>query len=260
MVQSPVYSEWVQQPRWAAPEWHATIPSTNTEVLADPRPGRVVVAHHQSSGQGRRGRTWTAPPGSSLAISVVVPAPHGADAGWVPLVSGLAVAESLTDSRYAVHARLKWPNDVLVGEDGTLRKVCGVLAHAVPDSPYGPVVVVGAGVNVDQVRAELPVPTATSWRLARGGGAPLPDGAREEFLVAYLDHLARRLADLGAARSAYRSWCDTLGRQITVHQPDGYQRAGRAVEVTDEGLLVVEGRGTRTVHHVGDVVHVRPAG
>lgn len=245
--------------RWSTPEWHTTIPSTNAATLADPRPGRVVVAHHQSAGQGRRGRTWTAPPGASLAITVVVRAPGGADLGWVPLVSGLAVAQALGDSRYAVHARLKWPNDVLVTDGGHPLKICGVLSQAVPDGPHGPVVVVGAGVNVDQVREELPVPTATSWRLARGGGAPLPDGAREAFLGDYLDHFAHGLADLGAARTAYRSWCDTLGREVTVHQPDGYERHGRAVEITDEGLLVVQGRGARTVHHVGDVVHLRPA-
>ena len=250
----------MQQLRWGTPEWHTTVPSTNTEVLADPRPGRVVVAHHQSAGQGRRGRTWTAPPDTALAVSVVLPAPEGADLGWVPLASGLAVAEALTDSRYAVSARLKWPNDVLVAEAGELRKVCGVLAQAVPGSPHGSVVVVGAGLNVDQQREDLPVPTATSWRLARGGGAPLPDGAREESRAAYLDQLARHLADRPAARPAYRSRCDTLGRVVTVHQPDGYQRTGRAVEITDEGLLVVQSRDTRTVHHVGDVVHVRPAG
>jgi BirA family biotin operon repressor/biotin-[acetyl-CoA-carboxylase] ligase len=107
---------------------------------------------------------------------------------------------------------------------------------------------------------DLPVDTATSWRLARGGGAPLPEGAREELLRDYLEHLAHGLAYPAAARTAYRQWCDTLGRDVAVHLPDGSVRTGRAVGVTDEGLLEVEGGGTRTVHHVGDVVHVRAAG
>ena len=55
--------------RWAAQERHGTIGSTNTEALADPRVGRVVVADHQSAGQGRLGRQWESPPGTGLACS-----------------------------------------------------------------------------------------------------------------------------------------------------------------------------------------------
>lgn len=250
----------MQRNVWATPEWHPSVGSTNVEVLADPWPGRVVVADHQTAGQGRRGRTWTAPPGTSLAVSVAVPAPGGTDLAWVPLVSGLAVARALTDSRYAVSARVKWPNDVLAPEEGRLRKLCGVLAQAVPDGRHGPVVVVGAGINIDQLRADLPGDTATSWRLVRGGGAPVPEGAREELLRDYLDHLAHGLANPQAARTAYRERCDTLGRVVELHLPDGSVRTGRATAVTDGGLLQVDDGDTRTVHHVGDVVHVRAAG
>lgn len=243
--------------RWTQTEWRSSVGSTNVEALADPRPGRVLVADHQSAGLGRRGRGWEAPPGTALAVSVVVPAPSGTDLGWVPLVAGLAVAQALQASRYAVSARLKWPNDVLVPEQGVWRKVCGVLAQTQQHPEHGAVVVVGAGLNVDQTREQLPVESATSWRLARGG-AVLPDEARAHWLQRYLDHLQTALADLSGARAAYRRSCDTLGRTVLVQLPGGVTRQGRAVEVDAGGALVVEEDGRRVVHHAGDVVHLRP--
>lgn len=249
--------------RLDAPEWHPTIDSTNLEALRDPRPGRVVVADHQSAGLGRRGRSWTAPPGSSVAVTVVAPAPEPHLLGWVPLVTGLAVARAIGRSRYAVPARVKWPNDVLVTDRGEWRKVCGVLAQAVPDGAHGPVVVVGAGINLDQTRDQLPVPTATSWRLARGGaGTPaiLPDGVRERLVSDLLEELAALLGDPGAGREDYRAACATIGALVRVHLPGGGERTGTAVAVDDTGALVVDDGRSRTVHRAGDVVHVRPAG
>lgn len=263
---------------WEDPQWHPSIDSTNLEAARDPRQGRVVVADHQSAGLGRRGRTWTAPPDTSIALSVVLPAPAPELLGWVPLVSGLAVARALGRSRYAVPAVLKWPNDVLVQEQGQWRKICGVLAQAIAGGPAdaaqvagsaGPVVVVGAGLNIDQVREELPVPTATSWRLARGGprgkiSAPLPEGAREAFVSDYLlelgDVMSALVRDPRTVRTAYRALCSTLGAEVDVHLPEGGTRTGTALAVDDFGALVVEAGGERTVHLAGDVVHVRPAG
>ncbi len=246
---------------WERPEWHLSIDSTNRQAAGDPRPGRVIVADHQSAGMGRRGRTWTAPPDTSLAITVVIAAPEPGLIGWVPLLTGLAMARALQDSPYAVPVALKWPNDVLAQEAGQWLKVCGVLAQAIPGTGHGDVVVVGAGLNIDQTREQLPVPTATSWRLARGGerGAPLPDGARDQLLSDYLHRLAELMADPVAGRTAYRQQCTTLGQQVQVHLPEGGTRTGTAVEVDDCGALVVQGQGRRSVHLAGDVVHVRPA-
>jgi BirA family biotin operon repressor/biotin-[acetyl-CoA-carboxylase] ligase len=123
------------------------------------------------------------------------------------------------------------------------------------------VVVVGTGVNVDQTRAELPVPTATSLALA---GA---DVRREELVVAYLDHLAALLApalsadaDLAPARDAYRAACATIGAQVQVHLPQGGLVSGTAVAVDDHGSLVVRTPGGSRTFAAGDVVHVRPPG
>ena len=243
--------------RWLVPEHHASIGSTNTHALADPRPGRVVVADHQTAGQGRRGRSWSSPPGTGMAISAVVPGLPPAALGWVPLAAGLALVRAFDDSRWPVPAVLKWPNDVLVEGGARPGKLCGVLAQVAGTGA----VVVGAGVNVDHAQDQLPVPSATSWRLARGG-APLPDQARAVFLEDYLRHLAElhdALADgrVGAVRAVYVDRSATLGHPVAVHRPDGGTTRGLAVDLTTDGALVVEGASGRTTHHAGDVEHLR---
>lgn len=243
--------------RWLVPERRATVGSTNIEALADPRPGRVVVADHQSAGQGRRGRTWSSPPGTGMAISAVVPALPPAVVGWLPLVAGLAVVRALAQSRWPVDAALKWPNDVLVVAGPRPGKLCGVLTQVADDGT----VVVGTGLNVDHAEDQLPVAAATSWRLARGG-APLPDAAREVFLEDYLRHLAElhdALADgqVTRVRAAYLDRSATVGRQVVVHRPGGGATEGRAVDLADDGALVVHGAHGRSVHHAGDVEHLR---
>jgi BirA family biotin operon repressor/biotin-[acetyl-CoA-carboxylase] ligase len=242
---------------WEPPEWHESVGSTNLLALEDPRPGRVVVARHQSAGLGRRGRSWQAPPGAALAVTAVVPAPDPAGRGWVPLLAGLAVAEALGAGPYAVDARLKWPNDVLVREEGQWRKVCGVLAQGARHARDGAVVVVGSGVNLWQAREELPVPTATSWRLALGGTGPAPEET-QAWLGRYLEALAARLAEPGPAREAYAARCLTLGAEVVVHLPGGGRHTGRATGLGPDGSLVVVGPDGPRTHHAGDVVHLRP--
>jgi BirA family biotin operon repressor/biotin-[acetyl-CoA-carboxylase] ligase len=236
---------------WRSVDVLETVDSTNLEAVRDPRPWRVVLAEHQSAGRGRMARQWEAPARASVAVSCVLPA-DGPDLGWLPLLTGMAMSEALADVA-GVSAGLKWPNDVLIGGD----KVCGVLCELVAGSA---VVVVGAGANVDQRREELPVPTATSLRLA---GAEV---SREDVIVAYLGRLAALHGQwreggeaLGRLRAAYRAGCVTLGQDVEVHRPAGEVVRGTAVAVDDGGQLVVEAGGCRVAHAAGDVVHVRGA-
>src|SRR4051812_18958939 len=145
--------------------------STNDELRAratgpDAWPHLSAVAtDNQLAGRGRLGRVWTAPPGGSLALSVLLRPDLPPEAlGWLPLLSGLAVVRTLRG--LGADASLKWPNDVLIGD----RKVCGILAEMLPD---GSGVIVGIGVNLSLTEDELPVPTATS--LALEGIAADPD-------------------------------------------------------------------------------------
>lgn len=118
--------------------------STNADLAAAARDGApsgtVLVAEHQRSGRGRFTRSWEAPPGAAIAISVLlrpsltIPLERWT---WLPLLAGLAVADALVQVA-GVPARLKWPNDVLI-ED---RKVCGILVERVGDAA-----VIGMGIN-----------------------------------------------------------------------------------------------------------------
>ncbi len=117
--------------------------------------GSVLVAEEQTAGRGRRDRGWSAPPYSSVMVSMLVrPEVDPARWGWIPLLTALAIVDAVR--AVGVRATVKWPNDVLVGD----RKLAGVLCEVVP-TMQGGAVVVGWGVNVDQFDAELP-DTATS--------------------------------------------------------------------------------------------------
>ncbi|MGO4603834.1 biotin--[acetyl-CoA-carboxylase] ligase [Terrabacter sp. 2YAF2] len=273
---------------WRGVEFHPALGSTNTrlrELLSGSSPTSgayavssgddddrglwwVVLTDHQTGGRGRLGRAWTVPDRASLAVSVAVPVTDATQAGWMPLLAGLALARAVREvserAGRPLTARLKWPNDVLLADDGD-RKLSGILCELVT-SGGRQVVVVGTGVNIDQTRTELPVETATSLALA---GSQV---RREDLLLAYLDHLTRVLAGAGvqgaagegaddgaAVRAAYRSACSTLGLRVRVHLPAGGAAEGTAVAVDDDGGLVVRtGEDTRTFA-AGDVVHVRPA-
>ncbi|MCA1710129.1 MAG: biotin--[acetyl-CoA-carboxylase] ligase [Actinobacteria bacterium] len=213
--------------------------STNAVVGERARAGEpaglVVVAEQQSAGRGRLDRAWVSPPRAGLTFSVLL-RPE-AVVGWLPLLTGLAVARALR-ARAGVDAVLKWPNDVLIGD----LKVAGILAEV----PEPGAVVLGIGLNVTTRQDELPVETATSLKLA---GASTTD--RDTLLRAVLRELRQVLAE--EPYEDYRKLCGTLGRQVRIELPSGDPVVGRAETVDRDGRLVLDG----TAYGAGDVVHLR---
>ncbi len=217
--------------------------------------GSVVTADHQRAARGRLDRTFSMPARSGIAVSLVwrpdVPLRHWV---WLPLAVGLAVEATLAD--LGVGGRVKWPNDVLV--DG--RKISGILLERVetPATGWPAAAVVGIGLNVDLTEDELPVPHATSLRIA---------GAREldrlDVLTRLLEHLDQAYdrwarGDAEALRAAYVPRCATVGRVVDVAMPDGSVLHGTAEDVDADGRLVVAGADQRrTAVSAGDVTHVR---
>ena len=242
--------------------------STNAELVARASAGAlaggtplphftVLATANQTAGRGRLGRTWVAPPGTTIAVSVLL-APSGATLerlGWVPLLAGLAMCRAVRGLLPERAVGLKWPNDVQV--DGA--KVSGILAEIVPG---GSAVVVGAGVNLTMTAEQLPVPTATSLTLEGADAVELVDRA----LAAYLGEL-KALADAFAAsgfdagaglRSEVIAACSTIGSDVRVERPKG-DLHGRAVDIDESGRLVVEVEGQPIAVAAGDVTHLRPA-
>jgi BirA family transcriptional regulator, biotin operon repressor / biotin---[acetyl-CoA-carboxylase] ligase len=243
---------------WRELEVVAATGSTNADLAERARrgaaPGAVRVAGHQSAGRGRQGRTWTAPAGTGIALSVLI-RPEVAERRWtwLPLLAGLAVAEGLR-STSAQPAELKWPNDVLVGD----RKICGVLAERV-QAPDGPVAVVGMGINVDLPESDLPVPTATSLAVLDPGRSHPRGPIVAAVLAAFELELRRWEAgpdDSGVA-AAYRTLCRTLGRRVRVQLSGDEVVEGIATDLEDDGRLVVRSDAGPRSLGAGDVLHLR---
>ncbi|SFL85971.1 biotin--[acetyl-CoA-carboxylase] ligase [Geodermatophilus ruber] len=245
-------------PLWRSLEVVDEIGSTNAALLAaaaeDAPEGTVLVAEHQAAGRGRLDRVWISPPRAGLAVSLLLrPDVPAARRGWLPLLTGVALAEAVTEVP-GVRAALKWPNDLLA-PDGA--KLAGILAEVGSGA-----VVVGVGLNVSTTAEELP---EGGTSLARAAGRPVD---RAAVLLAFLRIFERRylgwvqaLGDpvgTGLARD-YLAWCATVGATVTVSMPDGSQLDGVAESVDWDGRLVVRAPEGSVALASGDVRHVRTA-
>lgn len=252
-------------------EWREQCGSTNTELsgLASQHPSAwhdfsVFATANQIAGRGRSGRAWQAPAGSSLAISVLfrpnlVSQTELAKLSWLPLLAGLAMTKTVNSFLPEPKAKVKWPNDVLVGEN----KICGILSEVLPDLSG---VVVGSGLNLTLTREQLPVETATSLAIE---GADLAEGETHRFdevLSDYLTNLRQWYQRFAAAgfdanksglRQAVIENCVTLNREVRAILPGDTEQIARAITIDDSGRLVLEWQNQVQAVSAGDIVHMR---
>ena len=164
----------------------ATTPSTNavlTRLAAQGAPeGTVVVAEQQDAGRGRMTRGWFSPPGVGLYTSILLrPNIEIAQATSLPLVVGLAVADTLAPYLADRKPQVKWPNDIWING----KKICGILCELQAETDGIHHIVVGIGINVNLDAKSLPADlqaVATSLKMERGATAP-----RAEILAALLE-------------------------------------------------------------------------
>ena len=239
--------------------------STNDVVrswLADGTPEVcLAVADRQSAGRGRDGRTWTAPAGAALLLSVGFrPVWLSPDRLWrLAAIVSLAMAEAGEEiARLPTGTiALKWPNDLVVeGVDG-LKKLAGVLGETDGLGTDDPRAIIGIGVNGDWSRDAFPADLADGMTsLAELASGPVDHDA---LLGAFLGRLEPRVEDLRRGQFDGQAWSDrqvTTDRDVDLVAADGSRATVTATGVdADTGALLVDGRPV----FVGEVAHVRLA-
>jgi BirA family biotin operon repressor/biotin-[acetyl-CoA-carboxylase] ligase len=268
----------------ARQERFGRIGSTNDAVRAWLAAGTpevcLAVADEQTAGRGRAGRTWTAPPGAALLLSVGFrPAWLAPGHAWrLAAVVSLAMADAAEDAAgLRNHAiRLKWPNDLVIEADapdddageggGPIRKLGGVIGETDGLGTDDPRVVVGIGLNAGWARDDFPPAIAAAMTSLgeASGGRPID---RALLLDGFLSRLEARVEALRVGRFPIDDWTArqiTTGRIVRLEGHGSEPEEARALGLDPAtGALVVADStapgGERAVH-AGDVIHARLAG
>jgi len=216
----------------------------STQALLDSSmpEGAIAVAGHQTAGRGRLGRTWEAPPGTALLVSVLLRPAADRALPQLALVAGVAVADALEELT-GLSVQIKWPNDVMLRR----QKVGGILAEA-----RDGVVVVGIGVNLNQTPDQLPE-RAGSLRTTAGR-----EWDRDEVLDAVLEALGERYerwleGGLDAVYDGLGPRDFLRGRRVGVNGTEG------TVEMIDRDgrLRIATGHGESVAVDSGEVTYER---
>lgn len=226
--------------------YYETTESTNLEakLLKNVPDKSVFIAESQRSGRGRLGRSWSSPVGEGIWMSIYLKPKIPANAiSKLTLLAGLAV------SRIVSNSMIKWPNDVIMSG----KKVCGILTEAVIEKDETNRVIVGIGINVNtQKFPDELADKATSIYLETNNFSDRTEVAKAvliEFFELY-DNFTDKGFD--AYRHEYIEKCVTIGRKVVVITADGEKRA-KAVDVTEDGELVIESENGREVVNSGEV-------
>ncbi len=212
--------------------------STNTFarslILESAEEGTAVTAEYQTAGRGRHDRVWESNPWKNLLVSFVIyPSRNIEEWGGLPLMTGLAVAETISLFSHR-RAMLKWPNDVLVGG----KKISGILLES--GSSPGPWAVVGIGINVRQKEFGgdfYNLPTSISLE----GGSDVTPEMVYDSLCGALDKWYAIWCEEGthAIAASWKEQTDMLGRPC-VYIENGEERTVTPGDINDDGSLSVE--------------------
>jgi BirA family transcriptional regulator, biotin operon repressor / biotin---[acetyl-CoA-carboxylase] ligase len=222
-----------------------SIGSTNTALLSRPNPppglSEVMLAEYQTAGRGRRGRAWLAPPGGAICLSLSwMFAKVPENLGALGLVIGVCELRALREAGLR-HARLKWPNDILVDE----RKLGGILIELRAESDGPAYVVIGIGLNVALGAALLEKIAQTGLTATDLMAAGLSQPSRNAVAGRIVEHCIRGLLEFerDGLRPFIDDWRDAdalRGRMVEVKGAGGEAAHGLARGVDLHWALLVE--------------------
>lgn len=216
--------------------------------------GTLVISDEQTGGKGRRGRSWIAPKGVNVMMTLLLrPRIRPEHASRLTLLMAMAVAQGIR-SVTGLEAGIKWPNDVVVHG----KKVCGILTEMSTEVDYINYVVIGAGINVNQESFPEEI-RHIAGSLSAELGRKI---SRAELTASVMEHLERiyeiylRTEDLSALYEEYNEICVNRGHQIRVMEP-GNEYTGVTDGINKNGELVVRRDDGETVNVYAGEVSVR---
>lgn len=250
--------------------------STNDVVAGWLREGTkevcVAIADVQSSGRGRGDRSWEAPPGAALLLSIGFrPTWLDPEHTWrLAAIVTLTMAEAceVAAGLRAGTAQLKWPNDLVAidSRSGEVRKLAGVLGETHGLGTKAAHAIIGIGVNADWKPEDFPDDLAsTMTSLAELAPGQLID--REVIVHVFLERLEKAVDELRSGRFPAQTWRArqlTNGVPVRLEWPDGRAETVSALDVdVESGALMVSelgGGGKPRPVFVGEIRHLRLGG
>jgi BirA family transcriptional regulator, biotin operon repressor / biotin---[acetyl-CoA-carboxylase] ligase len=238
--------------------YYTTVDSTNLtihQLAAEGAPAfTTAVAEEQRQGRGRRGRNWFSPPESGLWFSFLL-RPQSLspeDASAITLVTAAVLADSL-NKRYKLPVKVKWPNDLLING----KKVCGILAELRGDLQQIEYLVIGIGLNVNQIISDFPFELqqlATSLSIESGDNINRTDlflALRSDLDSAYRLFLEDRFMPF---HQLWKNYNTTLGKAVTINSAGG-TISGQALDLTSQGALrILDNMGSIHIINYGEIL------
>ncbi len=243
--------------RWAGQEvaYFSTLDSTNNKakrMAEEGAPhGTLIVTDEQTGGRGRRGKSWSMAPKSSIAMTLIIrPELSPEKASMITLLMGMAVASACREL-LGLPAKIKWPNDAVIGG----KKICGILTEISAEMNVIHYLVIGTGINVNMEKFPEEIrDIATSLSIETGhtvNRAEIICGCMkyfEQYLETFLAD-----GDLSGLRETYNGMLVNMDAQVRVLEPqNAYSGISRGINEKGE-LLVEKADGSIEKVYAGEV-------
>jgi BirA family transcriptional regulator, biotin operon repressor / biotin---[acetyl-CoA-carboxylase] ligase len=227
--------------------------STNEFALSlasDCQNGTVILAETQTQGRGRLSRPWASPPGGIWMSLILKPKMPLAHVYQINMAVAVALCRAIS-SNLGLEAGIKWPNDLLIGE----QKICGILMEVSAQVDRLDYAVVGLGLNANNDPSGFPA----EWRTTSLAAELGHDISRDELICRILEEIEVAYEKMGS-KEIYEEWRSrslTLNRRVRITSAAG-DCVGEVVDLAEDGaLLLREGDELKRVL-AGDCIHLRP--
>ncbi len=238
--------------------YYDTITSTNIEakkIAPSEKEGTILVSESQTAGRGRLGRRWQSPKGKGIWMSIILkPKIPPIQVAKMTLIGAVAVNLALKDM--GIDSYIKWPNDIVING----KKVCGILTEMSCELNMINYVIMGIGINVnlgkDDFKGEV-FDTGTSLKIETGkeiNRKELLAKVLNKFEELYIPFVEKN--DLSKVIEISKENSILLGKEVRIICNDK-EKIGKAIDINEEGELVIEYRNGEIENVLSGEVSVR---